>query len=223
MLAVFPTSLYKLKKYFHLSVDQFEKYVICPTCFSIYNFRECLDTSIAGRICSKTCNHVAFRNHPVISHRKPCGHNLLKVVITKTDRKFYPLKSYCYYPIVKSLSAILNRQDLLKQCEHWRARNILNNTLADIYDGRVWQEFLMYKGRPFLSDPHNIALMLNCDWFQPFDLTTYSVGVLYMVILNLPRSIRFKPENVLIVGIIPGHQSQTAIKGIHFLDHLLKN
>lgn len=25
-----------------------------------------------------------------------------------------------------------------------------------------------------------------------------------MVILNLPRSLRFKPENVIIVGIIPG-------------------
>ena len=46
--------------------------------------------------------------------------------------------------------------------------------------------------------------MLNCDWFQPFERTQYSVGVLYAVILNLPRSIRFKPENVLIIGIIPG-------------------
>ena len=45
--------------------------------------------------------------------------------------------------------------------------------------------------------------MLNCDWFQPYKHTQYSVGVLYLI-LNLPHSIRFKPENVLIVGIIPG-------------------
>ena len=32
----------------------------------------------------------------------------------------------------------------------------------------------------------------------------YSIGVLYLVILNLPRSIRFKPENVLIAGVLPG-------------------
>lgn len=46
--------------------------------------------------------------------------------------------------------------------------------------------------------------MLNCDGFQPFKHTQYSVGVLYLVLLNLPRSLRFKPENVIIVGIIPG-------------------
>lgn len=55
----------------------------------------------------------------------------------------------------------------------------------------------------FFGQPHNLGLMLNCDWFQPYDFTEYSVGVIYMVILNLPRSLRFKPENVIIVGIIP--------------------
>ena len=49
--------------------------------------------------------------------------------------------------------------------------------------------------------------MLNCDWFQPFDLSTYSIGVLCLVILNLSRSIRFKPENILIAGIIPAYNS----------------
>ena len=61
-----------------------------------------------------------------------------------------------------------------------------------------------YEGKPFLSCPNNLALMLNCDWFQPFDHSCYSVGVLYLVILNLPRSLRFKPENIIITGIIPG-------------------
>jgi len=79
-----------------------------------------------------------------------------------------------------------------------------DNTLADIYEGRIWKKFMTYEGRPFFSNPYNLGLMLNLYWFQPFDLSTYSVGVLYLVILNLPRTIRFKPENVLIAGIIPG-------------------
>ena len=32
----------------------------------------------------------------------------------------------------------------------------------------------------------------------------YSVGVIYVVLMNLPREIRFKRENVIIVGLIPG-------------------
>ncbi|KAK3107637.1 hypothetical protein FSP39_018865 [Pinctada imbricata] len=46
--------------------------------------------------------------------------------------------------------------------------------------------------------------MINVDWFQPFKRRPdYSVGVVYMVILNLPRTARFKMENVILVGIIP--------------------
>ena len=33
---------------------------------------------------------------------------------------------------------------------------------------------------------------------------TYSVGVLYLVIFNLPREERFKRENIILLGIIPG-------------------
>ena len=46
--------------------------------------------------------------------------------------------------------------------------------------------------------------MLNVDWMQPFKHTIYSVGVIYLTLMNLPRSERFKPVNVIFVGIIPG-------------------
>jgi len=46
--------------------------------------------------------------------------------------------------------------------------------------------------------------MLNCDWFQLFSQSRYTVGVIYLVILNLSRSIRFRPEKIIIAGILPG-------------------
>ena len=42
------------------------------------------------------------------------------------------------------------------------------------------------------------------DFFQPFTHTTYSVGVIYCVILNLPRELRYKFENMIVISIIPG-------------------
>ena len=42
------------------------------------------------------------------------------------------------------------------------------------------------------------------DWFQPFQRDVYSVGAIYLTIQNLPRNIRCKPENILLVGIMPG-------------------
>ena len=46
--------------------------------------------------------------------------------------------------------------------------------------------------------------MLNVDWFNPFKSTEYSLGAIYSVFLNIPGELRFKWENVLLLGIIPG-------------------
>ena len=60
------------------------------------------------------------------------------------------------------------------------------------------------EGRNFLSLPYSLATTLNLDWFQPYTHVNYSVGVFYMVILNLPREERYKIENIVLLAIIPG-------------------
>ena len=75
---------------------------------------------------------------------------------------------------------------------------------GDIYDGKVWKELQSVDGIPFLSVSHNYCFTLNIDWFNPFKHTEYSVGAIYLVIQNLPRSERYKFENMILVGMIPG-------------------
>jgi len=203
VVAAFPSSLYLMKKMFGIGTDKFEKYVICGKCESLYQYSECFHYSLFGKT-PKTCPHVSFPNHPYVSRRNQCGHQLVKEIVTKKGKKHYPLKSYCYMPLVKSMTAILKRENMLDQCELWRKRKTTRGAFSDIYDGDIWQNFQAYKGQPFLSEPHNLAVMLNCDWFQPFAQSRYTVGVIYLVILNLPRDIRFRPENIIIAGIIPG-------------------
>lgn len=79
-----------------------------------------------------------------------------------------------------------------------------DHLLTDVYDRRIWKEFLSVAGLPFLAAPYTFGLMLNVDWFQPYTHTIYSVGVVYLTVMNLPRTLRFKLENIIIVGIIPG-------------------
>lgn len=74
--------------------------------------------------------------------------------------------------------------------------------MHDIYDGQVWKDFQVVSGQPFLSGPYGLGLMVNVDWYQPY--TTCSVGAIYLTIMNLPRSIRFKRENVILIGVLPG-------------------
>ena len=72
----------------------------------------------------------------------------------------------------------------------------------------VWRPnlegFLVYQNTTFLVDRHTVGLMMNIDWFQPFKHRSYSIGIVYLVIMNLQRNIRYKRENILIIGLLPG-------------------
>ena len=92
---------------------------------------------------------------------------------------------------------------MLKLCNQWRDYAI-STELSDIVDGKMWRDFQVYNGRPFLAVRNNIALSLNIDWFNPYIHTQYSIGAIYLTILNLPRSERYKIENTIIAGLIPG-------------------
>ena len=221
VITSFPKSLYMTKKYLGFSNDVFDKYVICEKCGSLYTFNECL-ASATNDFQQKHCNHIAYRHHPRQSCRNPCAIKLMKEIALKGKIKYYPRKTYCYYPLKCSLLNILQRKGYLRLCEHWRTREMADGVLADIYDGHIWKEFMTYRGRPVLWQSFNLALMLNCDWFQPFEHSYYSVGILYLVILNLPRSMCFKPENIIITGIIPGPKEPNQKEMNSYLRPLVK-
>ena len=60
------------------------------------------------------------------------------------------------------------------------------------------------EGKAFLQEKYNCGFVLNIDWFQAYKYKTCSIGVIYLVILNLPRQVKFKRESVILVGLIPG-------------------
>ena len=47
-----------------------------------------------------------------------------------------------------------------------------------------------------------IGFMLNVDWFNPFKHGNYSMGAIYLSILNLPRQLRFREQQAILVGLI---------------------
>lgn len=68
----------------------------------------------------------------------------------------------------------------------------------------MWNKFQYYNGEPLLASSHTYAFLLNIDWFQPYAMLEYSVGAIYLAIMNLPYEQRFKRENIILVGTIPG-------------------
>ena len=201
-----PSSLYKMQL-FSENVKQFYRYVVCPKCESVYPIEECTE-----RNKSKKCSFIPFPNHPHSRMRQSCNVILLKTVELSSGRKLlYPHITYCYLSIKNSLQSLLLKPSFIADCEKWRSRSIQPNALQDIYDGKIWNEFCVYDGRSFLANPLSFVFTINLDWFRPFKRSQYSIGAIYMTVMNLPRNMRNKLENILLVGILPGPSEPTNI------------
>lgn len=123
-------------------------------------------------------------------------------VIVGGKKKLVPRKSFFYHSVISSLQRLLAKKEFLQNCHHWKSRRVARGVYADIYDGAVWQESNQAGG--FLTNPNSLYLMMNVDWFNPYEETQYSVGAIYLVVQNLPRRERFKLKNIILVGLIPG-------------------
>ncbi|KAG2054413.1 hypothetical protein BDR06DRAFT_825917, partial [Suillus hirtellus] len=66
-----------------------------------------------------------------------------------------------------------------------------------------------------------LAWSLLMDWFNPHRNETSGkkklVGSIVMGLLNLPPSLQYKPENMYLVGIIPGPREPALEEINHFL------
>ena len=195
----FPKTIRCLHSYLDFGSNSFKKFVVCPSCFTLYEEKDCFYVNRGVRHPAK-CKYIAFPNHRQRHLRQPCSAELMRQSTAPSGKKvLVPYKIYCYNPLKESLQKLFKRTYFEEQCQLWKDRSLPANVYEDIYDGKVWEKF-----SPFFNEsPRNIGLMLNLDWFDPYKHASYSVGVIYMVCLNLPRSERFKRKNVILVGIIP--------------------
>lgn len=204
LLQQFPQSFNMGLSVLGLKVDEYVQYTVCSKCDSVYELAACTARDSFGNLVTKHCAHVTFPNHPMHTRRRQCGTPLLQTVHIKNNTTFRPLKIYVYHPISTALSCLFNRTGFAAMCEHWRHRHKHTDYMTDVYDGRLWQEWQVMNGQDFLASPFSLVTTINLDWFQPFTHVNYSVGVLYMVILNLPREQQYKMENIILISIIPG-------------------
>lgn len=185
----FPGTLYRMRQILKIQEGSFIRYVTCPECSEVYTYDECIETCGSTKK-GKKC--------------KLCGSHLLKLVQTRSGaRLLHPIRTYCYRPLRKSLQLLLERPNFYSDCEKWRNRSD-NNMLSDVFDGKIWHDFQEYSGKPFLCEPFTFGLMMNVDWFKAYKHLEYKIGAIYLTVMNLPRELRFRQENMILVGLIPG-------------------
>lgn len=124
----FPSSLYQLRKVVGTSEEKFKRYVVCSKCYAVYNFDDCIQTSGRSQV-AKCCSDSS------------CKNALLRSIQIRSKLILYPIKVYCYMPLITSLKDLMKRPGFFYLCQHWRDRTMKDGVYEDLYDGKVWNEF----------------------------------------------------------------------------------
>lgn len=193
----FPSSIHRFRKILGFDRDNFQKFVMCPSCGTLYSYDVIKGQSRITH-CTQSWVTVAIPRE----RRKTCRAKLIKEVWMADGKvKIYPLKSFCYNSIIEVLNQMMKRKNFLQKCNDWRTRVSPSNFMTDIYDGQIWQSFFGDDGR--FPEENYFGFLLNVDWFQPYQRRVTSIGAMYLTCVNLPREERYKKENIIVVGIIP--------------------
>ena len=218
----FLNSLYMLRKTLCL-IDRFSQFAACQKCHKLYKKEEVMSED--NNTIMK-CSHVEFPNSTT-KRTKKCKTPLGKKITLNNSTSIVPELVYPVSSIQQQLSSMFKRPGFEELLRHWTHRSVIDNVLSDIYDGQVWQNLKESSEqgsnnffRSDKADTH-LGLMMNLDWFQPYEGTTYSTGVIYAVICNLPRDVRFKPENMLILSILPGPKEVSLHRINHYLSPII--
>ena len=192
-----PPSLSRARSIIEVKEEQFKVFSSCPSCDTIYEVDNCIDHKDKCKQ-SNICRVIEFPNHPHKGMRYECGSVLMKTCRSPSGSTFlYPVRPFCYRSISKALESMMYRIR-----PHICVTTINSDSLlTDIYDGRIWKEFIHFCQQH--SSALCLSLTLNVDWFQPYDHLKDSIGAMYLII-NLLRHMQFKQQNVLLVGMIPG-------------------
>jgi hypothetical protein len=205
----------KLTIYLKKRVGRVRYRVACPDCMTSYDASDVFNDKTGVVL---NCQRTNFPHHMRPSMRGTCGGIL--GVSHRSRRKSVNAPRFLFKPkniqpdvsIVASLQRMLLRTGLCESLLSWRKRSSKMPTgyMADIYDADAWKNPFFHR-----TDCLPIAFSLNIDWFQAFDRSLHSIGAIYLVCLNLPRSQRYLRHNVILLKLLPyGHQSELNMDNI---------
>jgi len=185
--------------------------ICCSACFATYRSNN-NDLASYPEFCTSKHN----------PSNRPCGNRLRSPGSTK--RPSVPKREFVYQDIHHWIARMYCRNDI----EEHLQRNPMprrSNHMEDIWDGYILRELKGPDGLPFFDKPEGegrLAFGLNMDGFNPrgnreAGKQTTICGV-YLVCLNLPPEIRYKTENVFLLGVVPGPTEPST----HQVNHILR-
>jgi len=186
-------------------------FICCPKCSTCYPNNE-LDS------CPELCT-----SKP-LSTQQLCGQRLRKPCNIHGRSHDIPVCPFLYHDFKEWLGEMLchpGMEDMM-DCGFFPSPD---GTMGDIWDAPGLYEIPGPNGHPFIhrypDNEGHYLFSFNMDGFNPFQLKQAgqfaTVMGLYMVCLNLPPEVCFKPKNMFLAGIIPGPKEPSMVEINNFL------
>ena len=213
LLKFFPEDIRTVRKAFDMEAKT-TTYATCPKCFALY------EPDVQGELLvyPPRCD---YKPTP---RSQPCRARLTTQHVKDGESIRVPIKPFVIQDLDAFVGNLLSRpgiEDALESRKHWQEVD----ELRDVQDGASIRTLKGPDGRPFMCETNDgelrLAWSLCVDWFNPYHNKaagkSASVGSIVMACLNLPPELRYKPENLFLVGLIPGPREPSREQINHIL------
>lgn len=221
LLHDFPADPDKATKHFHLDGKSII-YAVCPNGKCHRTYRPTFEGNSPILIYPKYCMHKEYQNGA------SCGERLTRLRCIKDINIEVPIKTFVSFDFKDWFAGLLSRPGFEERMDSaWQSKALEDGVMHDIFDGEYIRSFKGPDGRPFSlgGEEGRYFFSLSVDFFNPYTNKQSgkksSVGLISVVCLNLPPSMRYKPENMFLSGIIPGPKEPPLTALNHYLKPLV--
>jgi hypothetical protein len=140
-----------------------------------------------------------------------CGEPLFNQVMINGNARTVPRLQYHAQDLKQWVGWLLSRPAIEEEVYKAFRRSRNGQMMEDMWDAGHLCRILLKKGERFLPGPIDetrLAFSFSMDSFNPYHMKeakqTVSSTAIWLVLLNLPSHLRYRPENMFLAGVIPG-------------------
>lgn len=235
LLKAIPRSVKTVLSLFDLE-PTVNRYIVCPKCYAPYPLSDKDSKSIKSEL---RCEH---RTTPA---SLPCGEKMTRCTSKNARDVHRPIKEYYHQDMREWVGRFICRPEieltLRKRREEFQRRKTAAGQRQDgdddqdpgpltydILDSPTIEGFKWPDGRTWYDCPDNeyrLFFYVTADGFNPLSNgkggQTASSTAIYLFCANLPLEERHKPENVYLVGVIPGPGKPCGSQINHYISLLV--
>ena len=197
------------------------------TVFAVCPHSKCHKTfapTFIGR--SPIPNYPMYCSHKEFENGAECGTRLTRPRSFGKKDVEVPIKHFVVFSFKNFIAELLSRPGIEDKMDAPWIRNS-GGEMTDVFDGVFLRNFTGPDGLPFCSNHQagRYSFSLCVDFFNPFTNKQAgkkcSIGIISLVCVSLPASLRYRPENMFLAGVVPGPNEPPLVALNHYLTPLV--